>query len=69
MSQKGFLSRFSWREYLLIGGLLIIWATVGFFSFQAFGNDDIETIGVALFLGVICTGALLILIALVERIF
>ncbi|MFX1284055.1 MAG: hypothetical protein ACFFB5_10390 [Promethearchaeota archaeon] len=69
MSEKGFLSRFTWREYLLVGGLLIIWATAAFFSFQAFSNDDINTVGWILFLGVICTGALLIIIALVERIF
>lgn len=69
MNEKGFLSRFTWREYLLVGGLLIIWATVAFFSFQAFGNDDINTVGLAVFFGVILTGALLILIALVERIF
>ncbi|MHA2247763.1 MAG: hypothetical protein ACXADY_22645 [Candidatus Hodarchaeales archaeon] len=69
MSEKGFLSRFSWREYLLIGGLLIIWATVAFFSFQAFGNNDLETVGLVVFLGVIFTGVLLILIAIIERIF
>ncbi|MFX0205330.1 MAG: hypothetical protein ACFFDT_05045 [Candidatus Hodarchaeota archaeon] len=69
MSDKGFLSRFTWREYFLIGGLLIIWATVAFVSFNAFGNDDITTVGFALFIGVIATGVLLILIAIVERIF
>ncbi|UCG02891.1 MAG: hypothetical protein JSW11_02665 [Candidatus Heimdallarchaeota archaeon] len=69
MSDKGFLSRFTWREYFLIGGLLIIWASVAFVSFNAFGNNDMNTIGFALFIGVIATGVLLILIAIVERIF
>lgn len=69
MSEKGFLSRFTWREYFLIGGLLIIWAIVAFVSFNAFGNSDMPTIGFALFLGVIGTGVLLIIIAIMERIF
>ena len=69
MSDKGFLSRFTWREYFLIGGLLIIWATVAFVSFNAFGNNDMTTVGCALFIGVVATGVLLILIAIVERIF
>jgi len=68
LSEKGFLSRFTWREYLLVGGLLIIWATVAFFSFQAFSNDDINTVGLIVFIGVVCTGALLIFIALVDKI-
>ncbi|MFX1515428.1 MAG: hypothetical protein ACFFC6_03905 [Promethearchaeota archaeon] len=69
MSDKGFLSRFTWREYFLIGGLLIIWAIVAFVSFDAFGRNDMTTVGFALFCGVVGTGVLLILIAIVERIF
>ncbi|MFW9905501.1 MAG: hypothetical protein ACFFFH_14260 [Candidatus Thorarchaeota archaeon] len=65
MGEKGFLSRFNWREYFLIGGLLIIWATAVFISFNAFGNDDITTVGFALFIGVIPTSVLLMLIAII----
>ena len=60
----GFLDKLTWKEYFLIGGLLIIWATVAFVSFNAFGNDDITTVGFALFIGVIATGVLLILIVM-----
>lgn len=69
MSEKGFLSRFTWREYFLIGGLLIIWAIVAFVSFDALGRSDMNTVGFAMFLGVIGTGIILILIAIIERIF
>jgi hypothetical protein len=69
LSERGFLSRFTWREYFLFGGLLIIWATAIFAIINAVSVNDIGTAGFALFLGVIFTGILLILIALIDRIF
>ena len=74
MSDKGFLSRFTWREYFLIGEL-IIWGTIAFVLRQdnaivyALGHNDWTTVGFALFIGVIATGVLLILIAIIKRIF
>ncbi len=65
----GFLDRLTWKEYFLIGGLLIIWAIVVYAGFSAFSAGDIVTLGFALFLGVIFTGALFILIAIIDRIF
>ncbi|MHA1978205.1 MAG: hypothetical protein ACW98F_14275 [Candidatus Hodarchaeales archaeon] len=65
----GFLDKLTWKEYFLIGGLLIIWAVVIYAGFTSFVDSDIVTFGFSLFLGVIFTGALLILIALIDRIF
>jgi hypothetical protein len=65
----GFLDKFTWKEYFLIGGLLIIWAVVAYAVFTSFTENDITTIGIALLLGVIFTGVLFILIALIDRIF
>ena len=65
----GFLDKFTWKEYFLIGGLLIIWAVVAYAVFTSFTENDIVTLGFALFLGVIFTGVLFILIALIDRIF
>ncbi|MHA1940565.1 MAG: hypothetical protein ACXACP_08550 [Candidatus Hodarchaeales archaeon] len=65
----GFLDRLTWKEYFLIGGLLIIWAIVAYAGISAFSAGDIVTLGFALFLGVIFTGALFILIAIIDRVF
>jgi hypothetical protein len=65
----GPLDKLTWKEYLLIGGLLIIWAISGFFSIQALSDNDIVTIGYWIFIGVILTGGLLIIIAIIDRVF
>ncbi|PWI48540.1 hypothetical protein CEE45_06550 [Candidatus Heimdallarchaeota archaeon B3_Heim] len=65
----GILDKLTWKEYFLIGGLMIIWAVVIYAGFTSFTDNDIVTFGFALFLGVIFTGALFILIALIDRIF
>ncbi|MHA1993976.1 MAG: hypothetical protein ACW97Z_05510 [Candidatus Hodarchaeales archaeon] len=65
----GFLDKLTWKEYFLIGGLLIIWAVVVYAGVTSFADGDIVTFGFALLLGVIFTGALFILIALIDRIF
>ncbi len=67
--EMGFLDRLTWKEYLLIGGLLIIWATVAFFGVDALGRNDNNGLLLLGFLGVIGTGALLIIIAFVDRVF
>jgi len=65
----GPLDRFTWKEYFLIGGLLIVWGIVIFTGFNALTvNNDFVTAGFAVFLGVIFTGVLLILIAVIEKI-
>jgi len=68
----GFLGKFTWKEYFLIGGLIIIWSIAGFAAFNALTNNTgngLITTGWAIFLGLVFTGALLILIAIVDRIF
>ena len=67
--ERGFLSKLTWREYFLIGGLLIIWATVVFAAYNASTIGDTATGGFAAFMGVVATGGLLILIAIIDRIF
>ncbi|MHA1236918.1 MAG: hypothetical protein ACTSR4_03440 [Candidatus Hodarchaeales archaeon] len=65
----GFLDKFSWKEYFLIGGLMIIWALVAYAGLTAITENTIETFGLAIFIGVIFTGILFILIAVIDRIF
>lgn len=66
---RGFLSALSWREYFLIGGLLIIWAFAALVGLNALNNENITEAGFAIFLGIVFTGVLLILIAIIDRIF
>ena len=65
----GFLDKLTWKEYFLIGGLMIIWALVAYAGLNAISTSNIETFGIAIFIGVIGTGALFILIAIIDRIF
>lgn len=65
----GFLSNLTWKEYFLIGGLLIIWAIVAWASMDAFSNNNIVNVGFFGIIGIVSTGALLILIAIIEKIF
>ena len=65
----GFLDKLTWKEYFLIGGLMIIWALVAYAGLTAITENTIETFGLAIFIGVIFTGILFILIAVIDRIF
>lgn len=65
----GFLDNLTWKEYFLIGGLLIIWAVVAWASLDAFSRNDIPSVGLFGIIGIVATGALLILIAIIEKIF
>ncbi len=68
-NNRGFLSALSWREYFLIGGLLIIWAFAAFVGIDALNRENITQAGFAVFLGIVFTGVLLILIAIIDRVF
>ena len=67
----GFLDKLTWKEYFLIGGLMIIWALVAYAGLNAITIDppNIETFALAIFIGIIATGSLFILIAIIDRIF
>ncbi|MHA1946788.1 MAG: hypothetical protein ACXAC6_08270 [Candidatus Hodarchaeales archaeon] len=65
----GFLDRLTWKEYFLIGGLMVIWALVAYAGINALTTSNIETFGLAVFIGIIGTGILFILIAVIDRIF
>ncbi len=66
----GFLDRLTWKEYFLIGGLMIIWSLVAYAGINALTTaSNIETFGLAIFIGIIGTGILFILIAVIDRIF
>jgi len=65
----GFLDKLTWKEYFLIGGLMIIWALVAYAGINAFTTQTLENFGLAIFIGVIFTGILFILIAVIDRIF
>jgi hypothetical protein len=59
----GLLDKLDWRAYFLVGGLLIIWAVVAIvILLELFDNL------LTLLFGVVFTGALLILIAVIDRI-
>ena len=66
---RGFLSALSWREYFLLGGLLIIWSLAGFFGLSAISEGDVQSAGIAVLIGLVFTGILLILIAIIDRVF
>ena len=67
----GFLDKLTWKEYFLIGGLMIIWALVTYAGLNALTVNpiQIETFGLAVFIGIIGTGILFIIIAVIDRIF
>ncbi|MFW9853672.1 MAG: hypothetical protein ACFFFG_01335 [Candidatus Thorarchaeota archaeon] len=65
----GFLQNLTWKEYFLIGGLLIIWALVAWASVDAITANNIVNVGFFGIIGIVATGALLILIAVIEKIF
>ena len=68
----GFLDKLTWKEYFLIGGLMIIWALVIYAGLNALftvNPPNIETFALAVFIGIIGTGLLFILIAVIDRIF
>lgn len=65
----GFLEKFTWKEYFLVGGLLIIWSLVAYAGLTALTGSEPVTFGFVLLIGVIATGALFILIAIIDRVF
>ena len=67
----GFLDKLTWKEYFLIGGLMIIWALVAYAGLSALtvSPPNIETFALSVFIGIIGTGLLFILIAVIDRIF
>lgn len=65
----GFMDKLSWKEYFLIGGLLIIWSLAIYAGLIALSRQDAVTAGLTLFIGIIFTGVLLIIIAIIDRIF
>ena len=65
----GFMDKLTWKEYFLIGGMLIIWSLAIYAGLIAISVGDIITTGFAVFAGVVFTGVLFIIIAIVDRIF
>ncbi|MFX0173556.1 MAG: hypothetical protein ACFE9L_16825 [Candidatus Hodarchaeota archaeon] len=61
----GPLDKLDWKIYFLIGGLLVIWAVVAIIILMdLFNLDPLFSV----LIGVVCTGALLIIIAIIDRI-
>jgi hypothetical protein len=65
----GFMDKLTWKEYFLIGGMLIIWSLAIYAGLTAISAGDIITTGFAVFAGVVFTGVLFIIIAIIDRIF
>jgi len=65
----GFLDNMTWKEYFLVGGLLIIWAIVAWASLDAFSRNQLPTVGLFGIIGIVATGALLIMIAIIDKVF
>ncbi|MFW9905503.1 MAG: hypothetical protein ACFFFH_14270 [Candidatus Thorarchaeota archaeon] len=62
-----FLKDFSWKRFFLFVGLIIIWAIALFAIFQALFVVDILTAGFALIIGIVFSGILYILLAIIDR--
>jgi hypothetical protein len=61
------LKRFTWKQFFLIAGLIIIWAIALFALFQALIEVDILTAGFAIIVGIVFSGILYGLIAIIDR--
>ena len=68
LSTRSVLSRFTWREYFLLGGIIIIWGIAAFAGIQALGDADILTAAFAIIVGIVFTAVLFILITLIDKI-
>jgi hypothetical protein len=62
-----FLKELTWKQYFLIAGLIIIWAIALFALFQALIEVDILTAGFAIIVGIVFSGILYGLIAIIDR--
>ena len=63
-----FRERFTWKEYFLIGGFIIIWVFAAFALLQALLIDaDIVTAGFAVIVGIVFSGILYVLISIIDR--
>ncbi len=63
-----FRERFTWKEYFLIGGFIIIWVFAAFTLLQALLIDaDIVTAGFAVIVGIVFSGILYVLISIIDR--
>lgn len=63
-----FLKEFTWKQYFLIAGLVIIWIFALFALFQALIIEvDILTAGFAIIVGIVFSGILYGLIAIIDR--
>ncbi|MFX0205332.1 MAG: hypothetical protein ACFFDT_05055 [Candidatus Hodarchaeota archaeon] len=63
-----FLKGFSWKRFFLIVGLIIIWAIALLAIFQALLAVDIITAGFAIIIGIVFSGILYVLLAIIDRI-
>jgi len=63
----GFLKKLTWRKFFLIAGLFIIWIIAVFALLQALAEVDILTAGFAVIVGIVFSGILYVLIAIIDR--
>ncbi|UCE13383.1 MAG: hypothetical protein JSV04_14510 [Candidatus Heimdallarchaeota archaeon] len=61
------MSRFTWRKYFLLFGIIIIWGIAGFAGIQALGDADILTAAFSIIVAIAFTLVLSILISLIDR--
>lgn len=62
-----FLRDLTWKQYFLIVGLIIIWVIALFALFQALIVVDILTAGFAIIVGIVFSGILYGLLAIIDR--
>ncbi|MHA2247915.1 MAG: hypothetical protein ACXADY_23410 [Candidatus Hodarchaeales archaeon] len=62
-----FRERFTWKEYFLIAGFIIIWVIAVFALLQALIEVDILTAGFAVIVGIVFSGFLYVLINIIDR--
>jgi hypothetical protein len=63
----GFLKDLTWKQCFLFVGLIIIWAIALFVLFQALIEVDILTAGFAIIVGIVFSGILYVLLAIIDR--
>ncbi|MFX1515431.1 MAG: hypothetical protein ACFFC6_03920 [Promethearchaeota archaeon] len=62
-----FLKGLTWKQFFLIAGLIIIWVIALFALFQALIVVDILTAGFAIIVGIVFSGILYFLLAIIDR--
>ncbi|MFX0124342.1 MAG: hypothetical protein ACFFAE_11940 [Candidatus Hodarchaeota archaeon] len=63
-----FLKELTWKRCFLVTGLIIIWAIALFALFQALIEVDILIAGFAIIVGIVFSGILYGLIAIIDRV-